>query len=165
VSTSVPVAPPPEQLIPTPTPTPIPPLFNGLVSVQASRTNNAVENVVAGTIVSNVRINADLTTQGDSGGIVFRSEYRLRLGTDGSYDLVTSSRMIVSGTSSAIMTGNNVTNHVTIVAVGNSITVSVNSTTLINVTDNTSSSGSIGVMAVNFGHATTTSCYFNVVVD
>jgi hypothetical protein len=115
--------------------------------------------------VSNVRINADLTTQGDSGGIVFRSEYRLRIGTDGSYDLVTSSRMIVSGTSSAIMTGNNVTNHVTIVAVGNSITVSVNSTTLINVTDNTSSSGSIGVMAVNFGHATTTSCYFNIVVD
>lgn len=112
--------------------------------------------------MDNARIEADVTTQGDGGGIVFRSGYRLRIGTDGSYDLVSSAGMLRNGTSSAIRTGNNVSNHVTIVAQGNRITITINGQVLINITDSSSSSGGLGVMAVNFGNSTTATCNFNL---
>jgi serine/threonine protein kinase/outer membrane biosynthesis protein TonB len=166
--TSIPVPPAP-IIVPTPrptpvppTPTPIPPIYTGLMSTQSTQTNQAVAAFIPGVTVSNFRIEADLTTQGDSGGIVFRGSYRLRIGTDGTYDLVTASTGLASGSSSAIKTGNNVSNHITIVDVGNSITVAVNGQTIIRVSDGSYSSGGVAVMAVNFGTSTTTSCYFDI---
>jgi len=66
----------------------------------------------------------------DGGGLVFRSSsnsfYRLRIGVDGSYDLVNQNNTVASGSSSAIKTGLNRTNVITVVAQGQHIYMYVN---------------------------------------
>jgi serine/threonine protein kinase len=158
-------------LAPTPTPKPkptaVPPtlLYSHTDATESTATDNTVMVFIPSLTVTNVRIEADVVTQGDGGGVIFRSGYRLRIGTDGTYDLVTATTGLASGSSPAIRQGNSVSNHVTIIANGTHITVAVNSTQIINVYDSTYSSGSLGVMAVNFGDPTTTTCVFNVYTD
>lgn len=103
-----------------------------------------------------------MTVQGDSGGIFFRSGYRFRIGNDGNYDLVTGTQQIATGTSAAIQTGYNTSNHVTIVAVGSNITIAINAQTVIDLNDSSYTSGSVGLMAVDLSIPTSVSCYFNI---
>jgi hypothetical protein len=90
----------------------------------------------------------------DGGGLVFRSTgntaYRLHVGIDGSYDLVTPAKTLVSGASAAIKTGLNQTNRVAAAAHGSTIAIYINGRLLINLTDTTSSAGKIGLMGVDF---------------
>lgn len=90
----------------------------------------------------------------DGGGMVFRSAgntaYRLHIGIDGSYDLVTPAKTLASGTSAAIKSGLNQTNLVAVAAHGNAIDIYINGTLLIALTDTTSSAGKIGLMGVDF---------------
>lgn len=103
-----------------------------------------------------------MSSQGNSGGILFRSGYRFRIGTDGSYDLVTSSRTLTSGHSPAIRAGNNASNHVTIVAKGSTITITVNAQSVISVNDGSYHSGYVAAMAIDFSKSTTTTCNFSI---
>lgn len=163
-----PVIPPTATPKPKPTATPVPGptlLYSNTVATSSSTTNVTTIAFVPGLSVTNTRIEGDLVTQGNGGGLVFRGGYRLRIGTDGTYDLVTSSTGLASGSSSAIRQGNSVSNHVTIIDTGHQITVSVNGTRIINLQDSTYSSGSVGIMANDFGTATTTTCVLKVYTD
>jgi hypothetical protein len=95
---------------------------------------------------------------GDGGGLVFRSSngsaYRFRVGVDGSYDLVDQVKALASGSSPAINTGVNQTNVLKVVAKGSSISIYVNNQLIANVHDSLSSSGVIGMMAVDFTNPT-----------
>lgn len=90
------------------------------------------------------------------GGLIFRSAgstaYRLRVGIDGSYDLVTPAKTLVSGTSAAIKTGLNQTNLVAVAAHGSAIDIYINGTLIIDLTDTASSAGKIGLMGVDFSN-------------
>lgn len=90
----------------------------------------------------------------DGGGLLFRvagnAQYRLRIGIDGSYDLVTPAKTLTSGTSSAIKTGLGQSNLVAVAARGSTIDIYVNKVLIITLTDTTSSVGKIGVMGVDF---------------
>lgn len=90
----------------------------------------------------------------DGGGLLFRTagnaQYRLRIGIDGSYDLVTPAKTLTSGTSSAIKTGLGQSNLVAVAARGSTIDIYVNKVLIITLTDTTSSVGQIGVMGVDF---------------
>jgi hypothetical protein len=128
-----------------------------------------VEAVISGLTMTNIRIEADIVTQGDAGGVIFRdsstSAYRMTIGTNGTYNLVTSTTTLANGSSPAIKQGNNVSNHLTITAIGTHITVAVNSTTIINIHDSSSSSGDVGAIAYDYGTSTTTTCVLNVYAD
>jgi hypothetical protein len=93
----------------------------------------------------------------DGGGLVFRStsngSYRLRIGVDGSYDLV-DQNPVTSGSSSAIKTGLNQTNVITVVAQGQHIYMYVNRQLIASVVDSVNTSGQIGVFAVSWTAAT-----------
>jgi serine/threonine protein kinase len=96
---------------------------------------------------------------GDGGGLIFRSDahgdfYRLRIGTDGTYDLVSQRSSIVSSSSSAIIQGVNQVNVIKIVATGSQISLYANGHLLNTVKDTASSSGRIGVFAVDFSQPT-----------
>ena len=77
----------------------------------------------------------------------------------------TSTTGLASGSSPAIKTGNNVSNHVTIVAEGTTITVYVNSAYLFSVNNSAASSGGVAVMAVDVGTTTTTTGAFTILHD
>lgn len=95
----------------------------------------------------------------DGGGVIFRhtdrSEYRLRLGADDSYDLVTPVQTLVAGTSSAINSRAGQSNLVTIIARGSDIYIYVNKQKVAYINDTSSASGTFGLFAVDFTHATT----------
>jgi serine/threonine protein kinase len=107
-----------------------------------------------GTNLCNLGYQVQMTALGgDGGGLIFRyasNEYRLRVSPDGSYDLVNNSYTITSGSSGAIYKGINVTNQLTIIAQGSKIYVYINSQYITSVTDQASSCGAIGLMAVGF---------------
>lgn len=94
------------------------------------------------------------TSSKDGGGLIFRgatgTAYRLRIGINGSYDLVTPAKTLATGTSTAIKTGVGQTNLVAVAASGNTIDIYVNGQLLATLTDTTSSVGQIGLMAVDF---------------
>lgn len=98
-------------------------------------------------------------TDRDGGGLIFRSntkeQYRLRVGTNGSFDLVDQERTLVSSSNSAIKTGLNQTNVLKVVASGSSISLYANGQFLAKVNDTASSSGQIGLMAIGFTDPTT----------
>jgi hypothetical protein len=102
---------------------------------------------------------------GDGGGLVFRSAgntaYRLHVGLDGSYDLVTPARTLASGASVAIKTGLNQTNRVAVAAHGSTIAIYINGTLIINLTDTISSTGRIGLMGVDFSKTAVKVVYTN----
>jgi serine/threonine protein kinase len=93
-------------------------------------------------------------TTNDGGGLIFRSSngsaYRLHVGINGTFDLVDQVKTLVSGSNPAIKTGLNQTNLLKVVARGPNITLYVNKQPIANVQDSLSSSGAIGVMAVDF---------------
>ncbi len=97
-------------------------------------------------------------TSTDGGGLIFRSntneQYRFRVGTDGSYDLVDPTQTLTSGSSPAIKTGLNQTNVLKVVARGGNISLYVNGQFIARVNDSSSSSGQIGLMAVAFTNPT-----------
>jgi eukaryotic-like serine/threonine-protein kinase len=97
-------------------------------------------------------------TTNDGGGLIFRSSngsaYRLRVGVNGSFDLVDQDKALASGSSPAINTGLNQTNLLKVVARGSSISLYVNNQLIANVNDSLSSSGAIGMMAVDFTNPT-----------
>jgi DnaJ C terminal domain len=102
--------------------------------------------------------------QGDYGGIIFRADstnskyYYFRVGKDGAYDLTVShdntfahDKLLKSGTApSIIKTGLNQTNLVSVVANGNNLYLYVNQKYLALISDNTYTSGQIGVLGGNF---------------
>jgi len=154
---------------PTPTPTPVPPLFSGQRTAYDASTNSYTANYIEGFTGSNIRIEADITSQGNGGGIIFRSPngvgtgYRLRIGTDGSYDLASPTASLASSAKSAsIKTGQNVSNHVTIVAIGSQITIWINGQLLNRLTDSSYSTGGVAVMTVDFGAIGTTICAMTI---
>jgi hypothetical protein len=110
----------------------------------------------AGTNLCNLGYQVQMTALGgDAGGLIFRyasNEYRLRVSPDGSYDLVNNSYTVTSGSSAAIRQGLNVTNQLTIIAQGSKIYVYVNSQYITSVTDQASTCGAIGLMAVGFNN-------------
>jgi len=112
-----------------------------------------------GTIVNNFALQVQMKlTSGDGGGIVFRnngkSSYRFRVGSDGTFDLVNSKKGLVSGPSTAIKKGSKLSNVLTVIAQGKHIYLFVNGQLLANVQDSASSSGKIGLFAVDFTHPT-----------
>jgi eukaryotic-like serine/threonine-protein kinase len=98
-------------------------------------------------------------TEGDGGGLIFRTTssatYRFRVDASGHYDLAGQSNgKTIAGTSSAIHTGVNQTNLLTVVANGNNIYMYVNKELMAYVSDSSSSSGMIGFMAIDANNAT-----------
>jgi transcriptional regulator with XRE-family HTH domain len=111
--------------------------------------------------------------QGDGGGITFRDSantsnmYRVRVGADGSYDIVASffvnpfapketQHVFTSGRKlSVIHTGFGKTNTVGVVARGKTITLFVNGQPLASLIDPSPDAGLIGLMAVDFSHQAT----------
>ncbi len=109
--------------------------------------------------------------KGDGGGILFRfnsansSGYSFTIGPDGSYALSlwkgSTSQNLRSGSSSAIKTGLNQTNLLTVVANGSHISLYINKQFVTSVSESTLNSGQIGVQAtentlpteVSFQHA------------
>ena len=96
---------------------------------------------------------------GDGGGVIFRhtaaAEYRLRVGPDGSYDMAVPTYGLISGTSTAIVTGVGQSNLLTIIAHGSSVYAYVNKQRIIYITDVSSAAGPFGLFAVDFTHPTT----------
>ena len=117
-------------------------------------TSCMAENTHYSNVLFQVRVTIQSGSGNDSGGLLFRSSgnsgYRLRIGLDGSYDLVTPTQTLVSGTSSAIKTGVGQTNLVAIAAHGSTIDIYVNKMPVATLMDTTFSAGRIGVMGVDF---------------
>jgi serine/threonine protein kinase len=94
----------------------------------------------------------------DGGGLIFRANsgaaYRFRVGVNGSFDLVDQVQSLISSSSPAIKTGLNQTNLLAVVAKGSSISLYVNRQLIANVQDSISSSGEIGMLAVDFSMPT-----------
>jgi transcriptional regulator with XRE-family HTH domain len=117
----------------------------------------------AGTLSgSNFTFQVDVTltpASNDGAGVIFRhttaSEYRFRMGSDGSYDLATPAHQLLSGSSSAIHKGADQSNLITIVTHNSNITIYVNKHTVASINDSSSSNGSFGLFAVDFTHPTT----------
>jgi serine/threonine protein kinase len=111
-----------------------------------------------GTNLCNLGYQVQMTTlAGDGGGLIFRNTnnngYRLRVGPDGTYDLVNASYTVTSGSSKAIHQGINATNRLTIIAQGSKIYLYINSQYVTSTIDTAASCGAIGLMAVGFGSA------------
>jgi len=95
---------------------------------------------------------------GDGGGIVFRGSdqqmYRFRVSSDGSYDLMNQTQVLTAGSSNAIKTGLNQANQLTVIAKGQQIYIYANQQFLTSINDSASSSGRLGLFAVNFTKST-----------
>ena len=116
---------------------------------------------------SNFAFQVQMTiTQGDEGGIIFRADpvnskfYLFRISQNGAYDLYlyvdnqgTHAKNLLSNSSTLIKQGQNQTNTITVVAQGSNIFFYINGQYLDNVSNNTFSSGKIGV----FGESNTNS--------
>lgn len=98
--------------------------------------------------------------QGDQGGIIFRANtaksqyYLFRIGTDGSYTLerYANNQVVTlsSGFSVAIATGTGQSNALAVIADKSTLSLFANSTYIASVTDDTYTSGQIGVVALDF---------------
>jgi hypothetical protein len=98
-------------------------------------------------------------SSGDGGGVVFRnnatSEYRFRMGLNGSYDLIGTGLPGIYGTSSAIKSRIGQTNLVTIIAREPDIYIYINKQRILHTTDTNLSVGIFKLFAVDFTHPTT----------
>jgi serine/threonine protein kinase len=156
---------------PTPTATAIAALFTGQLSTQAGLLSTSSTNLIPQLTVDNVRIEADITVTGSGGGVAFRSNanattgYRFVVETSGTYDLMTATQILATGPSTAIKTGNDVSNHVTIVAVGTEINISINAQSVVSISNSAYSSGRIGVIAAPIAQTTSTNCDFSIYAD
>ncbi len=104
-------------------------------------------------------------TKGDQGGIAFRADattgsfYYFHINTQGEYALevyssYNSTKLITQNTSSAIKTGLNQTNLLTVTASGNIFTLFINMEQTISVSDDAYKQGQIGVVAEDTGDST-----------
>jgi hypothetical protein len=100
-----------------------------------------------------------MTAGGDGGGVVFRhtanSEYRLRVGSNGSYDLVGTGMAEIFGSSSAIHTGLDQGNIITIIARGSNVYIYINKQRILSLANANTTSGEFGFMAVESSQPTT----------
>lgn len=110
--------------------------------------------------------------QGDEGCLLLRysatgtshSYDAFCISSDGSYHFITkpvndpSNSALKDGTSTAITTGRNQSNSVTVIAQGPKYTLYINGQYVSTVTDSTTSQGSIGVGARDIGNATDVAC-------
>jgi len=101
--------------------------------------------------------------EGNFGGIAFRTDgtrsqiYYFLIGQNGSYELdihADNRQVLKSGTSSMINTGQDRSNLIAIVANGSTIDLYVNMQHIDSVSDNTYSTGQIGVTAFSTGDPT-----------
>lgn len=167
-STSQATSTPTPKVAVIPTATAIAPLFTGQLSTQTGFLSTSSTNLIPQLTVDNVRIEADVTVNGNGGGVAFRSNgsttsgYRFVVQTSGSYSLMSGSQILSSAASLAIKTGNNVSNHVTIVAVGSQINVSINGQSVVSISNNAYSSGGIGATSSSYGATTSTTCNFSI---
>ncbi len=135
---------------------------NGAYHATATQAGTFSVCMAQATNFSNFTYQVNMTilsgTTGDGGGLIFRSAsgkaYRLHVGSDGSFDLVDEAHGLASGNSAAIKTGLNQTNVLKVKAQGTSISLYVNNVLLAKVEDSFSSSGAIGVLAVDFTQPT-----------
>jgi actin-like ATPase involved in cell morphogenesis len=114
---------------------------------------------------SNFAFQVQMTiVKGDGGGLIFRADntkskmYRFRVSQDGSYDLFVvdgnKGVYLISGSSSAIKTGLNQPNLLTVIAQANHIYLYVNKRYIADVTVSTATSGMVGLFAVDFWNQT-----------
>lgn len=122
----------------------------------------------ANTNFSNFALQVQLNIlKGDRGGLIFRADsaaskfYLLRIDQAGTYDLYvytnnngTNAKSIMTGSSSAIHTGPNQQNKVTVIARNSMIYLYINQQYVDSISDNTYSSGSIAVFAEDHTNAT-----------
>jgi hypothetical protein len=119
---------------------------------------------------SNLTFQVQMTIlKGDAGGILFRADsskfkfYYFRISQDGSYQLYLSvdttgnnDKILASGPTSAIKTGLNQPNLLTVVANGQKLYLYVNKQFITSISDSNYTSGEIGVIADNDTHPTET---------
>jgi eukaryotic-like serine/threonine-protein kinase len=146
--------------------------FSGGAYHSSMPQNNTVSQCLAENIsVSDFSFQVQMTLlRGDGGGLIFRSDtkgdfYRLRIGSDGTYDLVSQVAGIVSSSSGAIIQGYNKSNTIKVIAQGNQISLYVNGQILCAIQDKASSGGRFGVFAVNFGSTGTEAVFSNAQVN
>jgi len=111
------------------------PLFQSSWDIQCLSSGVFILDPISGLFISNFTMQADITVvKGDGGGFFFRdniphdpnSQYRLRVSSDGTYDLVDPPRGFAAGSSSAIKQGLNQTNHLTIIVQKHTMYVYIN---------------------------------------
>jgi hypothetical protein len=136
---------------------------NGAYHVVESNTDHFFYCIANNTNFSNFSFQVQMTfIQGNYGGILFRSvgkrHYIFRIGRDGSYTLQMyvddsgrNSRLLAHGRSTAIQTGLNQANLLTVVARGDNIDLYVNRQYLTSVQDSSYSQGQIGLEAEDHG--------------
>lgn len=136
--------------------------YHAISSTQSAFTLCLAES----THFSNFAYQVQMTiTKGDEGGLLFRMDdthysfYRFIIGYKGSYSLYalknnTSDTLLTSGFSSAINTGFNNSNTVTVITYDSEIYLYVNGHYLAYANDSTSDSGKIGVTAVDNANPT-----------
>jgi serine/threonine protein kinase len=156
---------------PTATATAITPLFSGQLSAQTRQRDTYSTNLIPQLTVGNVRIEATISSQGDGGGVAFRSSqnstggYNFIIRTNGNYYLMSGTQTIAHSFSSAIQTGNGVSNQITIVAVGSQITIAINAQSVVNLSDDSYSSGGVGIVAFSAYNSTVTTGDFSIYAD
>jgi hypothetical protein len=119
---------------------------------------------IENTDFSNFAFQAEMTiVRGDMGGLVFRetySSYSFFIGQDGSYIFIVTNNVtgakttLLNSFSSDIKMGLNQTNLIAVVARGSSFYLYVDKQYIAQLSDSSSSFGSIGVAAHNANHAT-----------
>jgi eukaryotic-like serine/threonine-protein kinase len=127
---------------------------NGLYTISSEK-GYVTRCFATKTNLCNLGYQVEMTVlSGDGGGgLTFRQsnqEYRLRVGPDGSYDLVNGVDTVTNGSSDAFQQGKNTTNLLTVIAQGSKMTFYINSHFVKSVTDTASSCGKLGLFAVNF---------------
>lgn len=134
---------------------------DGAYQASLAQNNTFIGCMGQSTNYSNFAFQAEMTiTEGDGGGLIFRTTssttYRFRVDASGHYDLAGLPHdKTIAGTSSAIHTGANQMNLLTVVANGNDLYLYVNKQLVAYISDNSSSSGMIGFMAMDASNATT----------
>lgn len=137
-------------------------IFSGKLQVQATSPDTIHANFAPNLSVTNFKLVANVTVQGDEGGIIFRSNsnasqgYRFLVAIDGTYSLTSQRGTLVHKSSSSIQTGSGSTNQITVEAQGNHITISINSHTEVDIQDTSATSGAIGVLAADLQQPTIT---------
>ena len=136
----------------------------GAYRIATTQQNSVYWCLAQSTNFSNFAFQVQMTIiKGDGGGLIFRNttnntSYSFRVGIDGTSALIsntgTGTIILFSGSSVAIHMGANQSNVLTVIANKYNISLYVNGQFLGSASDDTSSSGQIGLVAVDFGNPT-----------
>ena len=143
-------------------------IVNVNLQVQAHSSNTIRAAFISNLSITNFKAVANIVSQGDGGGLTFRRNsngsqgYRFLMGSDGAYNLASQHGTLAQGFSSDIKKGSGSANQVTVEAQGSHIVITVNSHTLIDIQDNSATSGAIGLLAIDLQQPTTTTCSITV---